>query len=111
MEILDRGTCHYCPVREQPHIEKNDSFGQNTIFHLNCRGIWVAILKDEAERPPIGDISQLLHDRFGDAVNDLIQPKNQCGRSGPVVLPTLLEPFLLAHVAHAGAFVEEVHFG
>jgi hypothetical protein len=46
------------------------------LFHSNCRGIWVAILKDEEELPSIGGIPKSIRDRFGDAVNDLIQPKS-----------------------------------
>jgi len=34
----------------------------------------VGILKDEAELPKIGGIPQSLRDRFGDAVNALLQP-------------------------------------
>jgi hypothetical protein len=56
-------------------IEKDDPFAQNGIFHSNCRGIWLAILQDEAEKPAIGGIPKSLRDRFGDAVNDLVQPK------------------------------------
>jgi hypothetical protein len=56
-------------------VEKDDTFAQNTIFHSNCRSIWVAILKDEEELPSIGGIP-------GDAVNDLIltQPRNSITR-------------------------------
>jgi hypothetical protein len=53
----------------------DDPFGQNTIFHSNCRGIWVAILNDEDDKPVIGGIPQSLRNRIGDAANDLIQPK------------------------------------
>jgi hypothetical protein len=74
-EILDEVTCPYCESIDGRIIEKDDPFGQNTIFHSNCRGIWVAILKDEEELPKISGIPQSLRDRFGDAVNDLIQPK------------------------------------
>jgi len=56
-------------------IEHDDPFGRNTIFHSSCRGIWVSILMDEEEKPAIGGIPQSLKDRFGDAVNDLIQPR------------------------------------
>jgi len=56
-------------------VIKDDPFGANTIFHSYCRGIWVSILLDEAELPPIGGIPQTLKARFGDAVNDLIQPR------------------------------------
>ena len=75
-EVLDNHTCNYCLSVDGRIIETQDPFGQNTIFHSNCRGIWVAILKNEAELPPIGGIPQSIRDRFGDAVNDLIQPKN-----------------------------------
>lgn len=44
----------------------------NTIFHSNCRGIGVAIPKDEEELPKILGVPQSLRD-----VNDLIQPKRK----------------------------------
>jgi hypothetical protein len=74
-EILDSHTCNYCLSVDGRVVESDDPFAQNTIFHSNCRGIWVAILNDEENPPPIGGIPQSLRDRFGDAVNDLIQPK------------------------------------
>jgi hypothetical protein len=75
-ELLDSRTCNYCLSVDGRIIEKDDPFGKNTIFHQSCRGIWVSILIDEEEKPAIGGIPQSLRDRFGDAVNDLIQPKN-----------------------------------
>lgn len=74
-ELLDARTCNYCLSVDGRVIEKDDPFGRNTIFHSFCRGIWVSILLDEEELPPIGGIPQPLRDRFGDAVNDLIQPR------------------------------------
>jgi hypothetical protein len=56
-------------------IEKDTPFAQNTIFHSNCRGFRVAILWDEEEGPRTTGSTQLLRERFGDAVNDLIQPR------------------------------------
>lgn len=79
-EILDKNTCNYCLSIDGRVIEIDDPFGQNTIFHSGCRGIWVAILKDESELPDIGGIPQTLRDRFGDAVNDLIQPRDPITR-------------------------------
>jgi hypothetical protein len=73
--VLEPSTCNYCVSIDGRVIEKGDPFGSNTIFHSSCRGIWVAILKDEEELPTIGGIPKSLRDRFGDAVNDLIQPK------------------------------------
>lgn len=79
-ELLDMATCNYCASIDGRIIEKDDPFGHNTIFHSNCRGIWVAILQDEEEKPSIGGIPQTLRDRFGDAVNDLLQPKKPLRR-------------------------------
>lgn len=79
-ELLDLHTCNYCLSIDGRVIEKIDPFGRNTIFHSNCRGIWVAILQDEEEKPSIGGIPQSLRDRFGDAVNDLLQPKKPLRR-------------------------------
>jgi hypothetical protein len=58
-------------------VEKDNPFAQNNIFHSNCRGIWVAILED---KPTIGGAPKSLRDRFGDAVNDLVQPKTPMKR-------------------------------
>lgn len=74
-ELLDTHTCNYCLSIDGRIIEQSDPFAQNTIFHSGCRGIWVAILKDETELPSISGIPQSIRDRFGDDVNDLIQPK------------------------------------
>jgi hypothetical protein len=79
-EIVDEVTCNYCLSIDGRVIEKGDPYGQNTIFHSSCRGIWVAILKDEENPPPMGGIPQSLRDRFGDAVNELIQPKQPITR-------------------------------
>lgn len=56
-------------------LDPADPFTRNSIFHSNCRGIWVAILQDEEELPAVNGIRQSLRDRFGDAVTDLIQPR------------------------------------
>jgi hypothetical protein len=74
-ELLDSRTCNYCLSLDGRTIERDDPFGRNTIFHSSCRGIWVSILRDEEEKPAIGGIPQSLRDRFGDAVNELIQPR------------------------------------
>ena len=81
-ELLDPTTCNYCLSLDGRIIEKDDPFGQNTIFHSNCRGIWVAILKDEDQLPAVGGIPQSLRDRFGDAVNVLLQPKTPVTKKG-----------------------------
>lgn len=75
-EILDAGTCNYCLSVDGRVVDKTDPFAKNNIFHSGCRGIWVEIMLDEQELPKIGGVPKGLRDRFGDAVNDLIQPKN-----------------------------------
>lgn len=75
-EILDFRTCNYCLSVDGRVVQKTDPFAKNSIFHSGCRGIWVAILMDESELPKIDGIPQSIKDRFGDTVNDLIQPKN-----------------------------------
>lgn len=75
-EMLDHATCDFCLSVDERVIEKEDEFGQNTIFHSGCRGIWVAIKMDEEELPSIGGIPKSIRDRFGETVNDLIQPRN-----------------------------------
>jgi len=74
-EILDTHTCNFCLSVDGRVLDKTDSFTTNTIFHSSCRGIWVAIKADEAELPAVGGVPKAIRDRFGDAVNDLIQPK------------------------------------
>lgn len=81
-ELLDRSTCNYCLSVDGRVIEKDDPFGRNTIFHSNCRGIWVAILKDEENPPAIGGIPASVRDRFGDAVNELLEPKRPITKKG-----------------------------
>lgn len=75
-EILDADTCNYCLSIDGRVIRKGDHFAMNTIFHSGCRGIWVEILNDEEDKPEIDGIPQTLRDRFGDAVNELIQPRS-----------------------------------
>jgi hypothetical protein len=77
-----RGRTPSAATRRGDIIAPNDSFGDNTIFHSNCRGIWVAILNDKAELPDIGGIPKAIRDRFGDAVNGLIQPKKPITKAG-----------------------------
>ena len=79
-EILDRRTCNFCLSVDGRVVEKDDPFAKNTIFHTGCRGIWVEILKDEQEKPKVEGVPKKVRDRFGDAINDLIQPKKPITR-------------------------------
>ena len=74
-EILDKKTCNFCLSVDGRVFNKRDPFTKNDIFHSNCRGIWVEILKDEEELPKITGAPKVITDRFDKAVNELIQPK------------------------------------
>lgn len=75
-EILDENTCNFCISIDGRIIDKKDKLAQSTIFHSNCRGIWVEILNDEAELPEISGVPNSIRDRVGDAINEIVQPKN-----------------------------------
>lgn len=74
-EVLDSRTCAYCLSVDGRIIKPTDAFAKVDIFHSGCRGIWVEILNDEAEKPPIGGIPKSISDRWGGEVNSVIQPK------------------------------------
>lgn len=75
-EILDEVTCNFCLSMDGRIVEPGDSIAKQGTFHSNCRGIWVEILKDEAELPNISGVPDSLRERVGEAVNELVQPKN-----------------------------------
>lgn len=79
-EILDKRTCNFCLSVDGRIFDKRDPFTKNDIFHSNCRGIWVEILKEEKELPKITGAPKSITDRFDNEINELIQPKK------PVVL-------------------------
>lgn len=74
-EILDRKTCNFCLSIDGRIIEKTDSLARKTIFHSNCRGIWVEILQEEEEKPRISGVPKSIRDKAGDGINDLKQPR------------------------------------
>ena len=51
-EILDSATCNYCFSTDSRVVDQDDPFARNTVFHSNCRGIWVDILR---RRDPTSD--------------------------------------------------------
>lgn len=75
-ELLDSRTCNYCLSVDGRVIERDDSFGRSGPYHSGCRGIWVSILKDEDEKPSITGVPKSLRDKYGDSVNDVVQPKS-----------------------------------
>ena len=74
-ELLDDRTCMFCMSIDGRVVDPEDPIAGEDIFHSNCRGMWVEILKDEAELPAITGIPKsLLKDYEG--VNDFKQLKN-----------------------------------
>lgn len=74
-EILDNVTCSYCMSIDMRVFRKKDSFTRTDAIHSNCRGIWVEIMKVEAEKPKIAGMPQTLRERF-DTVNAFKPPRH-----------------------------------
>lgn len=74
-EILDEVTCNFCLSIDGRIVDVDDPIAKGGPFHSNCRGIWVEILKDEEELPPVTGVPNSIRDRIGDSVNELVQPK------------------------------------
>lgn len=74
-EILDRRTCNFCLSMDGRIVEPGDEWASTDIFHSNCRGIWVAILKDEVNPPPVDGVPSSVADYYGGRTNDLLQPR------------------------------------
>lgn len=73
-EILDEDTCTFCISMDGLIVEPNDKWASYDVFHSNCRGIWVEILKDEENPPEITGVPDNLGDYYGGQPNSLIQP-------------------------------------
>ena len=73
-EILDKRTCKFCLSMDARIVKKNDPLAKIGTFHSHCRGIWVEILKGEAEKPPISGVPKSLRSRLGNSTNELVQP-------------------------------------
>ena len=80
-EVLDERTCDFCLSMDGLVIEPDDDYASTDVFHENCRGIWVEILKDEQNPPDITGIDEDLASYYGGQPNALIQPPK------PILLP------------------------
>lgn len=76
-EVLDERTCDFCLSMDGLVIDQSDTWASYDIFHSSCRGIWVAILKDEVghENITITGVPNDLADLYGGETNQLTQPK------------------------------------
>jgi hypothetical protein len=71
-EILDKRICNYCLSLDGRTVEPGDPLLLQGQFHFKCRGIWVAVMKDEQELPAITGVPQDLRERIG-SLNDFKQ--------------------------------------
>jgi hypothetical protein len=74
-EILDGNICDFCASMDGMIVSMGDPFAEADEFHSNCRGIWVEIMKDEAELPDLSKVPDELRDAWGGTVNDLLPLK------------------------------------
>ncbi len=79
-EILDEVTCNFCLSMDGLIVDSDDKWAQSDIFHSNCRGIWVQIMKDEQDAPDVTGIPDNLGDYYGGSPNNLIQPPRVIGK-------------------------------
>lgn len=75
-EILDASTCEFCLSMDGRVVGTEDTWASTDIFHTNCRGIWVAIMKDEQNPPAVTGIPNEVGQYYGGQPNALVQPKN-----------------------------------
>lgn len=73
-EVLDKKTCSFCLSIDGRVIAPTDDWASADTFHTNCRGIWVEILNDEMNPPPITGVPDEIGDYYGGEPNQLIQP-------------------------------------
>ncbi len=89
-EILDSVTCNYCMSIDSRIFRKNDSFSKVDAVHSNCRGIWVEIMKEEVEKPPITGIPRALRESF-ETTNVFEPPKHPIIKKNSPAAEFLLE--------------------
>lgn len=63
-EILDSATCPMCMSLDGRVLSPNDPFTNIGLIHMNCRGLWVAILKGDTELPPVKVLPKSILGRF-----------------------------------------------
>jgi len=63
-EILDECTCNLCLSMDGLVLSPDDEMTSVDLFHEGCRGIWVEIMKEEIEPPPITGVSDEIRNRF-----------------------------------------------
>lgn len=63
-EIIDECTCEICLSMDGLILTPDDELVSFDLFHEGCRGIWVEILKEEIDPPPITGVPNGLRKLF-----------------------------------------------
>lgn len=63
-EILDVKTCPICLSLDGRVIDAKDPFAKIGQIHTSCRGLWVAVLKSDAELPAVKALPKSILNRF-----------------------------------------------
>lgn len=63
-EILDECTCKLCISMDGLVLAVNDKIASIDLFCKDCRGIWVEIMKEEVDPPPITGVPDELRKHF-----------------------------------------------
>jgi hypothetical protein len=69
-ELLDETTCDFCLSMDGRVVPAGDPWINEDEFHSNCRGMWVEIMKDEAELPDIDGVPEVVENKY-EGVNDI----------------------------------------
>ena len=72
-EVLDFRICNFCLSMDGRVISLNDPMAKAGAYHSNCRGIWVEIMKDEAELPEVKGVPNSIMKRWEGGVNEFEQ--------------------------------------
>lgn len=83
-EILDEHTCNFCLSIDGIVVPQDDKLTSVDLFCKDCRGIWVQIMKEEIDPPPITGVSNEIRNCFHIKSKTLIQ------LSDPIVKPDSL---------------------
>lgn len=73
-EVLDNKTCDFCLSMDGLVVELADTWARTDTFHDSCRGIWVAIMKEELNPPAVTGVPDELASYYGGQPNALVQP-------------------------------------
>ena len=91
-ELLDEKTCNFCLSMDARTVAPNDDWVDEGEFHSHCRGIWVEIMKDEAELPTVSGVPEMIAKNYA-GVNDFKQLKAPKVKKDSAAADTIKEDY------------------